>query len=41
MAPPGKKLPRQEHSSILAREIPKTREPDGLQPLASQRVGQD
>ena len=29
------------HSSILAGRIPWTEEPDGLQSMASQRVGQD
>ena len=29
------------HSSILAWEIPWTEEPDGLQSMGSQRVGQD
>ena len=29
------------HSSILARRIPRTEEPCGLQSLASQRVGHD
>ena len=29
------------HSSIIAWEIPSTEEPDGLQSLGSQRVGQD
>ena len=29
------------YSSILAWEIPWTEEPDGLQPMGSQRVGQD
>ena len=29
------------HSSILTQEIPWTEKPDGLQPIGSQRVGQD
>ena len=29
------------HSSILAWEIPWTKEPDGLQSMGSQRVGHD
>ena len=29
------------HSSILAREIPWTEEPSGLQSIGSQRVGHD
>ena len=29
------------HSSMLAWEIPRTEEPGGLQPIGSQRVGQD
>ena len=29
------------HSSILAREIPRTEDPGGLQSVGSQRVGQD
>ena len=29
------------HSSILAREIPWTEEPGGLQSMGSQRVGHD
>ena len=29
------------HSSIPAWEIPQTEEPDGLQPMGSQRVGHD
>ena len=29
------------HSSILAREIPWTEEPGGLESMGSQRVGQD
>ena len=29
------------HSSILAQRIPWTEEPDGLQPMGSQRVGHD
>ena len=29
------------HSSILARKIPRTEEPDGLQSMGSQRVGHD
>ena len=29
------------HSSILAWRIPGTEEPGGLQPIGSQRVGQD
>ena len=29
------------HSSILAWEIPRTEEPDGLQSMGSQRVGND
>ena len=29
------------HSSILAWEIPRTEQPDGLQSLGSQRVGHD
>ena len=29
------------YSSILAWEVPWTEEPDGLQPMGSQRVGQD
>ena len=29
------------HSSILAWEIPWTEEPDGVQPMGSQRVGHD
>ena len=29
------------HSSILAWRIPQTEEPNGLQPMGSQRVGHD
>ena len=29
------------HSSILAWRIPRTKEPDGLQPMESQRIGHD
>ena len=29
------------HSNILAWEIPRTEEPDGLQSMGSQRVGHD
>ena len=29
------------YSSVLALEIPRTEEPDGLQSIGSQRVGQD
>ena len=29
------------HSSILAWRIPQTQEPDGLQPMGSQRAGHD
>ena len=29
------------HSSILARRVPWTEEPDGLQSMGSQRVGHD
>ena len=32
---------RATHSNILAWEIPWTEEPDGLQSMGSQRVGQD
>ena len=42
---PGQEDPLEEkmatHSSVLAWEIPWTEEPDGLQSMGSQRVGQD
>ena len=42
---PGSEDPLEEetatHSNILARKIPWTEEPGGLQSMGSQRVGQD
>ena len=41
----GKKYPLEEgratHSSVLARKIPWTEEPGGLESMGSQRVGHD